>query len=610
LDEATLRQATRDLAARLRVPARVTAVETAPRRLSLLLDWPEPGARRRLVIDVDPAHPTLHLAPAGREPAVASTGGFGGGLPGLFLVAVEEAGEPRLLRFCFVPPPRAEGAGSRTLVAEWTGASGNLRLLDEDGIVLEAAYPRGPRPGDAWRPPRRRDGPRLGGLTTDGVDTARTDKDSVPIITDADSPPVTAEPDSALRPVHPGATHGSAVPNGPRDPEAFHADLARTHVAAIARAEAEERRRLSLQSLRAETRRLLRLRDNLLRERVDPGFGARLRRSAEALLGHLHEVKKGDTRFECPDWVREGETLVVELDPAKTPARNAEDIFRCARRWDRGEPHRRRRLEGIDKTAARLSALEVKVRDADAPLGDIAFGRRLDEALGIFRRRPAAAVDHTAGAGGRGDARGTGDRGHARGTGRAHAEGKAGRAGSQAASRERSGRGEQTSARGGSSGAPIPAPAPASASGTETPRDRRERKDGTRFHPRSYQTKDGWTVLVGRSNQENDYLTHRMAHPEDYWFHAHGVSGSHVVLRREGRKDNPSAKTIEEAAAIAAFFSKARHSSKAPVIYTLKKYVRKPRGAKAGLAMCQREKSIMVLPKDPAEGREPEWMEE
>ena len=60
------------------------------------------------------------------------------------------------------------------------------------------------------------------------------------------------------------------------------------------------------------------------------------------------------------------------------------------------------------------------------------------------------------------------------------------------------------------------------------------------------------------------------------------------------------------AAELAAFFSKARHSSKAPVIYTLKKYVRKPRGAKAGLAMCQREKSIMVLPKDPAEGREPE----
>jgi hypothetical protein len=128
LDDAALRQATRDLATRLYAPARVTAVETAPRRLSLLLDWPEPGARRRLVIDVDPAHPTLHLAPAGREPAVASTGGFGGGLPGLFLTAVEEAGEPRLLCFRFAPPPRAAGTGSRTLVAEWTGDRKSTRL--------------------------------------------------------------------------------------------------------------------------------------------------------------------------------------------------------------------------------------------------------------------------------------------------------------------------------------------------------------------------------------------------------------------------------------------------------------------------------------------------
>jgi predicted ribosome quality control (RQC) complex YloA/Tae2 family protein len=599
LDEAILRQATRDLAARVRVPARVTAVETAPRRLSLVLDWPEPGARRRLVIDVDPAHATLHLAPAGREPAVASTGGFGGGLPGLFLAAVEEAGEPRLLCFRFVPPPRAEGTGSRTLVAEWTGASGNLRLLDEDGIVLETAHPRGPRPGDAWRPPRSRERPRHAALATGGMDAAPAATDPTPIPADSNSAPVPADSNSTLVSADSNSALVSADPHSaPRsvdspeafDPEAFHADLARAHVAALVRAEAEERRRLSLQSLQRETRRLLRLRDNLHRERVEPEFGPRLRRSAEAILGHLHEVKKGDTRFECPDWVREGETLVVQLDPAKTPVRNAEEIFRRARRWDRGEPHRRRRLAGIDQAVARLSALEVKVRDADAPPGEIAFGRRLDEALGIFRRRPAAAASPAAGAGERGDSRGAGS---------ARDAGNAGRAGNQIASRGRAGR---ASTRGEGSGAP--------ASGTETPRNRRERKDGSGFHPRSYQTKDGWTVLVGRSNQENDYLTHRMAHPEDYWFHAHGVPGSHVVLRREGRKDNPSAKTIEEAAAIAAFFSKARHSSRAPVIYTRKKYVRKPRGAKAGLAMCQHEKSIMVLPKDPAEGREPEWMEE
>lgn len=67
---------------------------------------------------------------------------------------------------------------------------------------------------------------------------------------------------------------------------------------------------------------------------------------------------------------------------------------------------------------------------------------------------------------------------------------------------------------------------------------------------------------------------------------------------------------MEEAAAIAAFFSKARHAGKAPVIYTLKKYVRKPRKAPAGLAMVEREKMIMVQPRDPDEGRTPEWEED
>jgi predicted ribosome quality control (RQC) complex YloA/Tae2 family protein len=560
LNEATLRRVTRDLVARLLAPARVAAAEATARRLSFLLEWPQAGVRRRLVIDVDPAHPTLHLAPAGREPAVASMGGFCGGIPGLFLSGVEEAGEPRLLRFRFLPPPRAAAAELRTLVAEWTGASGNLRLLDEEDIVLEAVCPGGPRPGDAWRPPRRRNGVRgaanAAGGAADAVDAAG-------------APNAPAAADTA----------------GEAEPDALHAALARAHVAAMARAEAEERRRLCLRTLQAEVRRLLRLRRNLLEERVEPDYGPRLRRGAEAILSHLHRVKKGDTRFECPDWVREGEMLVVELDPSKTPAQNADDCFRRARRWERGEPHRRRRLEAIEQAVARLSALEVKVKDAEDPPGALAFDRRLSEALGIFRSaRTPSVVTRPASGGGRS------------GGGRGDDAGAAGEAASAGRSPRRSSAGREDL------GAVPDRP--------ETTRERRDRKDGAGFHPRSFRTRDGWTVLVGRSNQENDYLTHRIAHPEDYWFHAHSVPGSHVVLRREGRKDNPSAKTIEEAAAIAAFFSKARHSSKAPVIYTLKKYVRKPRGARPGLAMCQREKTIMVLPKDPAEGREPEWMDE
>jgi predicted ribosome quality control (RQC) complex YloA/Tae2 family protein len=128
-----------------------------------------------------------------------------------------------------------------------------------------------------------------------------------------------------------------------------------------------------------------------------------------------------------------------------------------------------------------------------------------------------------------------------------------------------------------------------------------KRKEGPGFHPRQYVTRDGWKVYVGRTNQENDYVTHVFARPDDIWFHVHGASGSHVILRREGRKDNPSAKTLEEVASIAARYSQARHSKKVPVVYTLKKYVRKPRKAPAGLALCTREKTIMVEPADEEE---------
>jgi predicted ribosome quality control (RQC) complex YloA/Tae2 family protein len=119
------------------------------------------------------------------------------------------------------------------------------------------------------------------------------------------------------------------------------------------------------------------------------------------------------------------------------------------------------------------------------------------------------------------------------------------------------------------------------------------------IHPRRFELPGGWIVLVGRSNQENDTLTHRIARPEDLWFHARGVAGSHVVLRRAGRKDAPGKRTIEQAAAIAAYYSKARTSRMAPVMYTEKRHVRKPRKTAPGLAVCTREKVVMVEPRLP-----------
>lgn len=113
---------------------------------------------------------------------------------------------------------------------------------------------------------------------------------------------------------------------------------------------------------------------------------------------------------------------------------------------------------------------------------------------------------------------------------------------------------------------------------------------------RSIDVDPRWFVLVGRSNFENDEITFQVAKPTDLWFHAQGVPGSHVVLRSRGGSDGPPARIIERTASIAAHFSKAKHSSLVPVIYTQRKYVRKFRGAKPGEVRCEREKMIMVPP--------------
>ncbi len=115
--------------------------------------------------------------------------------------------------------------------------------------------------------------------------------------------------------------------------------------------------------------------------------------------------------------------------------------------------------------------------------------------------------------------------------------------------------------------------------------------------PPAYPIGDGWTIFMGRNNRENDLLTHRIARPRDLWFHAQGVPGSHVILRREGHKEEPSKKVLEQAASLAAHFSRARHAKLVPVVYTEKRYVRKPKGAQPGLVVIEREKTLFVEPK-------------
>ncbi len=116
---------------------------------------------------------------------------------------------------------------------------------------------------------------------------------------------------------------------------------------------------------------------------------------------------------------------------------------------------------------------------------------------------------------------------------------------------------------------------------------------------RRFRLDDRHSIYVGRNGAENDELTHGFASPSDLWFHAQGSPGSHVILR--GADRSTSRQMIETAAAVAAWFSKARNSGTVPVIYTEKRYVRKPRKSRPGSALCQREKTIFVKPALPDE---------
>ncbi|ADV67323.1 Rqc2 family fibronectin-binding protein [Deinococcus maricopensis] len=112
-----------------------------------------------------------------------------------------------------------------------------------------------------------------------------------------------------------------------------------------------------------------------------------------------------------------------------------------------------------------------------------------------------------------------------------------------------------------------------------------------------YVSPGGFEVLVGRNNKENATLTHKVGRSTDYWFHAQGYAGSHVLVRAGGR-DLPLDDLLM-AARLAAYHSKARQSSNVPVDYTRVKHVWRPKGAPAGRVLYTQQKTVYVDPAVP-----------
>ncbi len=115
--------------------------------------------------------------------------------------------------------------------------------------------------------------------------------------------------------------------------------------------------------------------------------------------------------------------------------------------------------------------------------------------------------------------------------------------------------------------------------------------------PYQYTTSDGFRVLVGRNNKENDILTFKTASGKDLWFHTKDIPGSHVILFTEGKKVTETA--IFESAALAAYHSKGKESENVPVDYTQVRHVKKPSGAKPGMVIFVDNKTVYVNPKLP-----------
>jgi len=118
---------------------------------------------------------------------------------------------------------------------------------------------------------------------------------------------------------------------------------------------------------------------------------------------------------------------------------------------------------------------------------------------------------------------------------------------------------------------------------------------------RMYTSSDGYEILVGKGGNENDRLTFKIASPEDFWLHAEGAAGAHVVVRNPKGETRLPAATLREAAELASFFSKAKEKGKAEVIVTRRKYVRRIRGAPRGTVTVKKHESILAAPKNPFE---------
>lgn len=232
-----------------------------------------------------------------------------------------------------------------------------------------------------------------------------------------------------------------------------------------------------------------------------------IRKRAELVTANIYRMKKGERRLVCQDYYSEGcPEIEIELDPLKTPQKNAAALYKQYNKLKGAEEHLTVLIEKGERELEYLSSVLDELDRAESS-ADLA-GIRRELIAQSYIRLPKG----------------------------------------------------------------------------EKPRRIREQA------ALQFKTDDGFTVLVGRSNVQNDELTTKTARRTDYWFHTKNIHGSHVILRCEG--EEPSEIAITQAATLAVYYSQARSAGSAPVDYTMVRFVHKPSGSMPGKVIYTNQRTI------------------
>ena len=301
--------------------------------------------------------------------------------------------------------------------------------------------------------------------------------------------------------------------------------------------------RLAVQRFQRDKQRLGRLVDgartrlerkaaNLRQDLAGAERAEEYRLYGELLTVHLHQVPRG-AEVTLPNYYADGATVTIPLDPTMSPAENAQRYFKRYAKAKAARTAVREQLEAAEADLAYLEQVSLHLEMADSPDTLAEIEAELHNA-GVIPK----------------------------GAGQADGPRKPGeKPGTPGGPRGRAGR-----------------------PGREGPEESR---------PLVARTRRGTPVLIGRNNRQNDRLTLRTARPDDIWLHVKDLPGSHVILQAGPELTDDD---LQDAARLAAYFSKARASSKVAVDWTRARHVRKPKGARPGMVIYDHHQTIYVSP--------------